>query len=473
MPSHLLETEQKALEINLDAGIYGSFAEIGAGQEVAQYFFKVGAAAGTIAKTMSAYDKTVSDSIYGAEQGGRYVCESRLYRMLDHEFELMIDRLTDERPNTCMFAFADTVATLNYHKTNKAHGWMGLRFQLVPNGEPNDIVIHIEMLDNNTALQQQAIGVLGVNMIYACYRFHKDYRQLLASLMDKLRDRINIDLISLTGPQFSDMDNRVLLLELVKQGMTKTAMFDKKGKPIHPSEFLYKNHLLLVRGSYHPVTLVNLDMLQTASTQFKAETNEPRKTHVAAEITLPNLMVETGEVSDEDFIDRVDLLNHIGQMVLISNCSKYSDLVNYFEDYRVANLGIVIGARQLLELFTDSYYKNKDGQLLSSFGEVLRSDVRLYVYPAQKEGSGELLTSSNLPVPDGMRHLYRHILDHKHVVDLTGFNEKNLHIYSQEVLRMLRIDEDGWDKMVTPKIAEFIRNKGLFGFPCQSQTFEY
>lgn len=473
MATHLLETEQKALEINLEGSIYGSFAEIGAGQEVAHYFFKVGAAAGTIAKTMSAYDKVVSDSIYGAEQGGRYVCESRLYRMLDHEFELMVDRLSDERPDTCFFAFADTVATLNYHKNNKSHGWLGLRFQLVPHGEPNDIILHVEMLDNNTSLQQQAIGILGVNLIYASYHYYKDYRKLLSSLLDQLRDRINIDMVRLTGPQFLDVDNRLVQLELVKQNMTRVAMFDKKGRPIHPSEFLYKNHLLIVRGSYYPVTLVNQDMLQVATTQFKTETNDPRKTHICTEITLSNLAQETGEVSDENFRERVDLLNHLGQMVMITNCKNYGQLIGYFSDYRVSKLGIVVGARQLLELMTDTYYQHKDGQLLSSFGELLRNEVRLYVYPAQKEGSGELMTSKEMPLPKAMQHLYQHILEHKHIVDLEGFNDKILHIHSQEVLRMLRLDEEGWDKMVSSKTAEYIREKGLFGFPCQSANFEY
>lgn len=226
-----LETEQKALEINLDPRIYGSFAEIGAGQEVARYFFKVGAAAGTIAKTISAYDKVVSDDIYGREPSGRYVCESRLYKMLDHEYELLLDRLSGQRPDLCLFAFADTITTINYHRTIKGQGWMGMRFQLSPHAEPNEIVLHIELQDGNANLQQQAVGILGVNLLYACYRYHADYKELLASLLDKLEDRIRIDVVRMKGPDFEHIDNRLLLLSLIEQNLTDVAVFDKKGQP--------------------------------------------------------------------------------------------------------------------------------------------------------------------------------------------------------------------------------------------------
>jgi hypothetical protein len=469
-----LEPEQKALEINLDNQIYGSFAEIGAGQEVARFFFKVGAAAGTIAKTISAYDKIVSDHVYGSEASGRYVCESRVYKMLDHEFELMVDRLTDERPNTCFFSFADTVETLNYHKTNKGSGWLGLRFQLQPQAEPNDLVLHVELLDTNTSLQQQAIGILGVNMIYACYRYHHDYKMLMSSLMDNIRDRIRIDMIRLTGPQFKEVDNRLLTLELVRQNMTDVAMFDKRGVPVHPSEFLYKKNVLVVRGSYRPATLVNMDMLHTATQQFKNEPDvQSNKTNVLTEITLDNLKSENGCVEDEDFLNRADLLGHLGQMVMISNCEQYTGLIKYLLAYRVARLGLVIGARPLLNLINAKYYQDKDGSLLTSFGELFTRSVRMYVYPAQKEGSGELMTAQNLPVPPGITHLYQHLLASKQIVDIEGFDPKILHIYSPEVLRMIRQDEQGWEQLVPPRVAKFVREKSLFGLPCQKLEFDY
>ncbi|MCP4438792.1 MAG: TonB-dependent receptor [Aureispira sp.] len=474
MSRQILEPEQKALEINLDSNIYGSFAEIGAGQEVAQYFFKAGASSGTIAKTISAYDKVVSDDIYGIENTGRYVCESRLYKMLDHEYDLMLDRLSAERPDGRLFAFADTVETINYHKTNKGQGWLGMRFQLTPQGEPNEIVLHIELLDNDTSLQQQAVGMLGVNLIYACYYYHNDYTKLLPSLLEGIKDRVNIDMLRINGPQFTHIDNRLVALELVKQGMTDVAMFDKKGIPIHPSEFMYKHNVLVVRGSYRPVTLMTTDRLQTATMQFRAEDDlSPRGTDILAEITLKNLCRDTGKVEDQDFLDRVELLNHLGQKVMITNCDRYKRLINYLADYRIAKLGIVIGARELLDIINSKYYRNKDGRLLTSYGEIFTRNVRVYVYPAQKEGSGELMTCSNLPVPDGIQYLYKHIVENRHVVDIEGFNEDLLHIYSMEVLRMLKEDEEGWEKLVSPKVAKYIREKCLFGFPFQTMEFEY
>ena len=247
-----LETEQKALEINLDDKIYGTFAEIGAGQEVARYFFQVGAAAGTIAKTMSAYDKVYSDEIYGPEPMGRYVCESRLYKMLDHEFELMETRLKLERPNTCFFAFADTVAAINFSKTITGEGWLGLRFQLKPGGKTNDLVIHVKMLDNDNKLQQQAAGVLGVNLIYAIFRYNNDVETMLQSLMDSLHGRVSVDMIRLSGPDFKDIDNRLLSLWLIKHKMSDVAMFGPDKRNVHPSEFMYKKNLLVVSAVSDP-----------------------------------------------------------------------------------------------------------------------------------------------------------------------------------------------------------------------------
>lgn len=471
MKRKFLETDQKALEINLDGGIYGSFAEIGAGQEVARHFFKAGAAAGTIAKTISAYDKTVSDEVYGAEQTGRYVCESRLYKMLDHEYELMLDRLGDERPKTCLFAFADTITTINYHKTNYGQGWVGMRFQLTPQSRPSEIVVHVEMADNNTSLQQQAIGILGVNMVYACYRYHDDYRLLLGSLVDHIADRVYVDMVRLDGPNFQHINQRLLPMELVRQGLTQVSIFDKKGRPVHASEFLYKKNVLVVRGSYRPATLVSLDILQSASLQFKTEAEG--RTQVMTEITLEDLQQDTGDVDKQDYLDRTNLLNHLGQMVMITNCPKYRHLIRYLKTYRVDKLGLVIGVRPLLNLINSIYYNTRDGNLLSAYGELFTKGVQMYVYPAQKEGSGELMNCENLPVPKEIKHLYQHILNHHHLVDIKGYIEKHLHIYSPEVLRMVKADEEGWDKRVSAKVAKYIRDNGLFGYPCDSVEFDY
>jgi hypothetical protein len=474
MSRQILETEQKALEINLNNTVYGSFAEIGAGQEVAGCFFDVGASSGTIAKSMSAYDKLVSDDIYGIEQSGRYVCQSRLYKMLDHEYSLMVDRLASERPNTQLFAFADTIETLNYHKTNKGQGWLGIRFQSTPYGEPNELILHVEMLDNNTRLQQMAVGMLGVNMVYACFSYGDNYQWILDSLMDNLQYRIQIDLVRFSGPYFKKIDNRLVALELVKKGMTPVAILDKQGNPLHASEFVYKKEVLAVRGGYQPTTIRTIDRLNAATKQFyKDAAPKTRGVEVLAEITLHKLKKETGKVENQDFLDRVDLLNHLGQRVMITNCNRYKKLIHYLMDYRVARLGLVMGTRELLDLILGKYQRNKDGRLLVSFGEVFTRGVQVYAYPAQKEGSGEMMTSTNMPIPQGIQYLYKHILDNKQIVDIEQVNQDVLHIYSAEVLRLLRDDTEGWEEFVPEKVATYIREKNLFRFPLQRVEFEY
>lgn len=468
-----LEPEQKALEINLDNSVYGSFAEIGAGQEVARYFFQAGGAAGTIAKTMSAYDKVVSDKIYGPEEKGRYVCESRVYKMLDHEYELMVARLMEERPGTRFFAFADTIAAINYHKTVKGDGWMGIRFQLEPEGEANDIVLHVKMLDNDNKQQQQAIGILGVNLIFACFRYHSDVEVFIQSLMGNLQGRVVIDMLRLEGPDFQRVDNRLVALRLVQFGMTDAAIFGPNGKALHASELLYKKYVMVVRGSWRPPTVVNLDMLATGTKQFKSEPEvDPTRVKVLTEITLDNLR-QDGDIDDQDFLDRADMLCHLGQTVLVSNCAEHHKLIAYLSDYRVQKLGILIGVRQLLDVINHKYHENKDGHLLAAFGELFTRNVRLYAYPALSEGSEDLLTADNLPVPEGIRFLFRHLIESGHIVDVLGYRPEILHIYSRYVLERLRADEAGWEDMVPEKVAKLIRKKCLFGFPCQRLEFEY
>ena len=326
MARNILQPKQKALEINLDDTIYGTFAEIGAGQEVARQFFQAGAAAGTIAKTMSAYDKIYSDRIYGPEPSSRYVCESRLYKMLDHEYELMEERLNRERPESRFFAFADTVAALNYSRTIKGDGWFGVRFQLEPDGAANDIVLHVKMLDNTTELQQHALGVLGVNLIYACYKYANSPEEMVVSLMDNLEDRIVIDMVRVSGPSFESLDNRLLALYLVKNKMTDIAMFGADKQNVHASEFLYRKNVLIVRGSYRPTTLVNLDMIKTSELQFRGEDDvDAKKVNLLCEITIDNLLGDGNleDLNEKDFLDRTDVLTNLGMTVAISRSNEY------------------------------------------------------------------------------------------------------------------------------------------------------
>lgn len=473
MARQVLEPEQKALEINLDSNIYGAFAEIGAGQEVARFFFKVGAAAGTIAKTMSAYDKVVSDDIYGPEPSGRYVCESRLYKMLDHEYSLMINRLRDERPETKLFAFADTVSAINYSRTIKGSGWVGIRFQLEPDGEPNEVVLHVKMQDKNNTLQQQAVGILGVNLLYACYNYNDDPETFIISLMDQLHGRVRIDLIRMDGVDFSAIDHRLLSLYLVKNNLCDVAMFNAEKRNVHASGFLYKRHIQVVRGSFRPITHVNLDMLNRSFEQFKAEEDvEARKAVLLTEITIDNLRSD-GEIDEKDFLDRTELLCDLGMTVMVTNCTERYKLIDYLSDYKIQKFGQVIGAREVLNLINEKYYQNKDGRLLAAFGELFSHNVKLYVYPSLQEGSSELMNSKNLPIPEGITFLYQHLLERGQIDDVNNVNTDILHIFSKEVLQMLQTDEPGWEKMVPARVAKLIREECLFNFPCQRMEFEY
>lgn len=460
----LLKTEQKALEINLDNNIYGTFAEIGAGQEVARNFFQVGAAAGTIAKTMSAYDKNYSDAIYGAEESGRYVCESRLYKMLDHEYELMEERLSESHKDATFFVFADTVAAINYSRTIKGNGWMGIRFQTTPGGKGNDLVIHVRMLDNSNKLQQEAVGVLGVNLIYACFKYANNPEAFVRSLNDGIKDRVMIDLIRLTGPSFKNLDNRVLSLFLVKHGLTEVTIFDENSQSVHASEFLYKKSLMVVRGNFRPPTLVTQDVFMSGFNQFiSEETVVPEKAYMTTEVTMDYLFREKGRIDVEDFIHRADLLCALGHKVIITNCNNHQALINYMSDYKVQNLGLVLGVKELLEIIEDKYEQNQDGRLLVALGELFTRSIKVYAYPELMD-DGTLLTADNLPVPEGIKFLYKHLLDREQVEGIKIFNKDLLTIFPWEVREAISTGDKSWEKKVPKKVVKIIKQKGLFGY---------
>lgn len=475
-----LDTDQKALEINLDENIYGTFAEIGAGQEVARYFFKVGAAAGTIAKSMSAYDKKVSDDIYGVEPSGRYVCQPRLYKMLDHEYALNMKRLRDDRPEARLFAFADTVAAINYSRTIKGNGWLGIRFQSKPDKEPNEIVLHVRMKDRNNPLQQQAIGVLGVNLVYGAYNYYRDPETMIVSLMDNLHGRISIDLVKLKGPEFESVDGRLPALWLVKNNMTEVAIFDCHGQGIHASEFLYKKEVMIVRGNYRPTTNVHLDLMESGFKQFcEEEAVDESKAKLLAEITLENLGKANAKIDEKDFLDRAEILCAMGKTVVITNCDKFNKLISYLSDYKVKHLGVVFGIRQLIELINQLYYQNKDDALLYAFGQIFHRNVFVYAYPAEqrnpvdgKKTTDELVTTQNMTIPKDVRFLVKHLVESRQIVDMKYYKPEVLYIYASKVLSMIRSGEEGWEKLVPAEAAQIIKQKNLFDYKSQQLRFE-
>ncbi len=465
MEYQMIKTEQKALDINLNDPIYGTFAEIGAGQEVARNFFQAGAAAGTIAKTMSAYDKTYSDAIYGEEPSNRYVSENRLYKMLDHEWNLMEERLSESRPDANFFVFADTVQAINYTRTIKGNGWLGLRFRLRPDGPINDMVLHVKMLDTNNRLQQESIGVLGVNMIYAIFYYNDHPEKMVRSLVDNIKDRVSIDLLRINGEDFNFFDKRLISLYLVKHKLTSVTMFDVHKNSIHASEFLYRESLMVIRGNFRPPTIVTLDVIDSSFKQFKEETNLPDdKLNLMLEMTLEYLKGDNAEIDEKDFLDRADMLGTLGHNVLLSNCDNHQMLINYLSDYKIANLGLVIGARELQKIITDKYNNNQDGRLLVAFGELFSQNIKIYAYPAQNEISKEIMTAQNMEVPEGIKFLYQYLLDSKQVVPVFSFDKDILHIYPYNVLQDIQEKKAGWESNVPKVLVEMIKEKGLFGY---------
>ncbi len=463
MKRQRLDTDQKALEINLNERVYGTFAEIGAGQEVARIFFKVGAAAGTIAKTMSAYDKTFSDKIYGREESGRYVCERRLYKMLDHEYGLLHTRLKANRANHLFFVFADTIAALNYQRTVTGHGWLGVRFQLHPDSEPNDFVVHAKMLDNDAQLQQSAIGILGVNMVYAAFHYPNDVDALVASLLDGIKDRVIIDLIRLSGPDFQSLDNRLICLRMVQFGLTEVTMFAASGQPIHASEFLYRKALMVVRGHFRPPTLVTRDVFKISFEQFKGEQNDPDRCELMAELTL-DYLTQDGVIDDADYLARSTMLCASDQKVIVSNCSNHVSLIQYLSDFKIPHLSLVIGVRELAELINHKFNLHEDGMLLTEFGQLFTKNLTVYAYPALSDDLQNLITLDNLPIPHGIEFLVRFLIENNLIIPVKSYNEDMLSIIPHNVYQMIQSGEKGWEMYVPENLGEIIKADKLFGY---------
>ncbi len=468
----ILSTRQKALKINLDRKIYGSFAEIGAGQEVASVFFKAGGASGTIAKTMSAYDMTFSNAIYGEEESGRYVCEPRLNKMLNKEYSLLELRLDEERgENTCFFAYANTVVAINYQRTNQGHGWMGVKFQLNPRTEANTAVLHVRMHDKETLAQQLAVGMLGTNLIYACYFYKDQPEKFLQSLLEGLsRDRIEIDMIRLEGPDFDGkpkFDNRLLSLQLVRFGLTEATMFDPDENTMQPSEALYKKNILVLRGRFRPVTHVNMDMLRTGREQFLKDLpeEERERTVVLTELTLHDLKAANTEIDEKDFLDRVDLLCSLGQTVMISNYHEYHRLVNYLSGLTRKKIGIVMGIFNLESIFHEKYYTNLKGGILEAFSQLFMHYIKVYVYPYTRE-NGELYNIQKFKLPPHQIDLFEYLIANHKIADLVNIRQDIMHIISDHVLALIKAGTDGWEEMVPPEVSKKIKENCLFGYPC-------
>jgi hypothetical protein len=465
MAADILDSHQKALAVNLDKETYGTLAEIGAGQEVARWLFRVGGAAGTIAKAMSAYDMTFSDAIYGVCE--RYVSRERLVRMLDHEFGLLQERLADKRGETTrFFVFADTVATRSFSRKEDGHGWLGVRFQTTPLAAPSEITIHVRLTDRDMDQQQEALGILGVNLVYASLFSTGNLDQLIPSLRDHLTaDRAEIDMIELSGPAFAGVDNRLASLKLVQHGLTNAALFTASGKVVQPSDVFYKKCILVQRGSFRPATKVTVDMLKCATAQFVQEPGvDPSDMVTVFEMTLKNLQSEGDVIDAQDFLDRVDILATLGHTVLISNYAEYHRLAAYFFRYTKKMIGVVMGVPTLRAVFDDKYYGDLDGGILESFGRLFKNALKIYAYPQLEPTTGAHVTAGNFRTAPHLRHLYAFLLENRFVEGIRDFDERCLEIYSREALALLRKGDPSWEAMVPAAAVQLIKARRLLGY---------
>ena len=466
----ILSANQKSLQVNLDPKIYGTFIEAGAGQEVVRHFFRAGMASGTIAKTMSAYDKGFSDAIYGKEKDSRYVSESRLKNMIEKEYGLLEDRLDrKQHKDTRFFAFANTMKTINHEKSKQGHGWMGIRFQLDAKKEANNIILHVRLNDADAKLQQETIGIIGVNLVHSCFFNYNNPKELLKSLYDNLsRDNIEIDTIKIIGPDFKKVDNRLLSLTLVKEKMTDAVIFSPDGMNKQPADILHKKNILTIRGSFRPVTNVNINMLENGKKVFlKDKRVKKEAVQILFEITLSNLKMQ-GEINEKDFLDRADILCSLGYTVMISNYRKYYKLVEYLSQFSKLRMGLIIGVDNLLEMFNESYYRNLNGGIMEAFGIIVTRDIKIYLYPYKPNNKAKLQNSLNIAIHPRVKPIYNYLFSNGRIEDL-DFNSKVLHIFSRNVLDLIKSCKNReWENMVPEGVAEIIKKKSLFGVQCES-----
>ena len=469
MEREIISIKRKALKINLEGMIYGTFAEIGAGQEVARTFFQVGSASSTVAKTMSAYDMAFSDAIYGEEAGGRYVSESRVKKMLAHEYGLLEERLHSEKyQHRRFFAFADSCATINFRKDNDPHCWIGLKFQLSLQGPVNEVIIHVRLKENDALLQQRTIGGLGVNLIYACYWYHSNMDDFVGSLMDNLNpDQAEIDMIRLKGADFATVDNRLLALMLVRKGFTSGTIFGPDKEVYQPKDILYKKNILCLRGRFRPVTKVNEDMFQSGIATLKKQFPCDDEDLLAlSEITINNLEMD-GEFADKDFLDRADILCNLGHTVMVSNTFQHDKLLAYLRRCRPKSIGVVVGIMNLMELLNEAKYEDPLGDILHFFGELFRGNTKMFIYPYQPTKADEIVTLANFQVSERLKPLFDYLRLNGFMIDVEGYHKEVLQIFSNNVIEQIKSGEDGWEQYVPPTVADYIKDNCLFDYPCE------
>ncbi|MGE9271079.1 MAG: TonB-dependent receptor [Verrucomicrobiales bacterium] len=446
-------TFDKALELNLDPKIYGTFAEIGAGQETANWFFRVSASAGTVAKSISAYDMTMSDAIYGKNK--RYVSRQRLRQMLDHEFGILVERLGEARKDaTTFFSFCNTVRARGYKDRGECHGWLGLRFQLRPNDPPSDIFIHVRLLDAENVDQMEALGIVGVNFIHAAFRQRQHLANFAGCLTENLKPgRVEVDMLKFEGHGYDFFDNRLCALQLVESGLTDATLFTPSGDVEQAADALYKRPILLLRGSFDPVTKLHLEMIEQTRDHFvaKLEPTEAQRTLELCEISMTNLLRD-GSIDHVDFIDRANALQALGKTVLVSRCAEFHRIAGYLSRYTAQPVGIILSIGLLNELFKTKWSENLPGGLLESFGRLFRNQVSLHVYPWRNRHTGEVVTADSFRPPENCHHLYRHFMENGMVHSTPYRNLDLLKYTSRDIQNLIEKGDPEWKEYV-PEVA--------------------
>ena len=468
MAEETFSTMQKAFYFNMDKEKYGTIAEIGAGQEVSRFFFRAGGAAGTIAKTISAYDMDFSDAIYGKEEDKRYVSENRLKKMLDKEFRLVLERVGEKRPsNSTYFAFADTITAKSYRQQGEYHGWMGIKIQLYPRAAPSEILLHVRLLDESNPMQQEAVGILGVNLIYGAFNYYTRVKKLIRSLGDNLEwGRLEIDLVRFTGPDFNEVDNRLMALKLVEMELSDAVVFASDRKTlVHPSELFYKREVLILRSMFKPVTKVSIDMMSGGMDRFLRTTGVNKKTAMAIpEISIAE-MRKLGTIDMQDILDRVDCLNLLNYPVIVTNYLRFFRVRAYLSRYTKGNVAFVLGIPNLITLFDTDYYEGLKGGILGAFASLFDRETLLFVYPMRsKVDPDQIITAKTFPVPEPLKYFYYYLRANQMILPVEKYNMDIMHIWPEDIRNQIQKGRGEWESNIPEVVAKEIIRRHLFGF---------
>ena len=431
MQHEIVDTKRKALKVNLNPKIYGTFAEIGAGQEVSRAFFSVGAASGTVAKTISAYDMTFSDEIYGPEESGRYVSQTRLLKMLDLEYALLIERLKgDKHKDKTFFAFANTVTTLNYTRTNDPHGWVGLRFQSEPGGLPNEIYFHVRLLDTDVQMQQRVLGMIGVNLVYAAFYYANNPKTMIESLVDNLNvGSVEIDLISVQGPEFKEVNNLLLNLYLIIKDFSTAAIFDADAHPRQAKDLLYKKDIMILRTKYGQKSTPNFHLFNKATDQFKLVNHvADNNLIVMIEVLITNVLNAAQENPDDIDLEvvakRAEEMCKTGNFVIVSNFARRNKLAKYLDRCKPKSVGMSTNINNLKFVFNSANFgENYTGHLLNYVNDMFSRNVRLFAYPFLDRKTNTVINTQNMPVSPEAKPLFDFLILNGYITDIKDYDE--------------------------------------------------